>query len=228
MAKYSTELKIAACKDYLYNGLSNKEVCLKHGITYSSKNHNSILNIWVHLYLTHGESAFDRQNWKIGYSAAFKEKIVKEYLSCGDSLLYVATKHNLPATTLKQWVLMYNTNKELKDYNPNKEAYMSKPGRKTSFEERVEIVKYCIDHNRNYQEAADFYEVSYNQVYSWVKKYELNGEEGLFDKRGCHKSYDELDELERLRRENERFKKQLQEKDMLTELLKKVQEIERM
>lgn len=228
MAKYSTETKIAACKDYLYNGLSNKEVCLKHGITYSSKNHNSILNIWVHLYLTHGESAFDRQNWKIGYSAAFKEKIVKEYLSCGDSLLYVATKHNLPATTLKQWVLMYNTNKELKDYNPYKEAYMSKPGRKTSFEERIEIVKYCIDHNRNYQETADFYEVSYNQVYSWVKKYELNGEEGLFDKRGCHKSYDELDELECLRRENERLKKQLQEKDMLTELLKKVQEIERM
>ena len=35
-------------------------------------------------------------------------------------------------------------------------------------------------------------------------------------------------ELERLRRENARLKRQLLEKDMLTELLKKVQEFERM
>ena len=40
--------------------------------------------------------------------------------------------------------------------------------------------------------------------------------------------FDEVDELERLRRENIRLKRQLEEKDMLTELLKKVQEFERM
>ncbi|MCQ4871784.1 transposase, partial [Blautia producta] len=39
---------------------------------------------------------------------------------------------------------------------------------------------------------------------------------------------DEVDELERLRRENLRLKSQLKEKDMLTELLKKVKEFERM
>ena len=42
------------------------------------------------------------------------------------------------------------------------------------------------------------------------------------------KTDEEVDELERLRRENVRLKKQLKEKDMLTELLKKVQEFERM
>ena len=72
------------------------------------------------------------------------------------------------------------------------------------------------------------YDVSYNQVYSWVKKYDALGEEGFTDKRGCHKTDEEVDELERLRRENVRLKKQLKEKDMLTELLKKVQEFERM
>lgn len=53
------------------------------------------------------------------------------------------------------------------------------------------------------------------------KKYDALGEEGLTDKRGCHKTDEEVDELERLRRENVRLKKQLKEKDMLMELLKK-------
>lgn len=53
-------------------------------------------------------------------------------------------------------------------------------------------------------------------------------EEGLTDRRGRHKSDDEVDELERLRRENLRLKRQLEEKDMVVGLLKKVKEFERM
>lgn len=105
---------------------------------------------------------------------------------------------------------------------------MADARRKTTIEERKEIVKYCISHNRNYKETASIYDVSYSQVYSWVKKYDVNGEEGLTDKRGHHKTDDEVDELERLRRENVRLKKQLKEKDMLAQLLKKVQEFEGM
>ena len=100
--------------------------------------------------------------------------------------------------------------------------------RKTTIEERKEIVKYCIEHNRNYKEAASLYDVSYSQVYSWVKKYDANGEEGLLDKRGRHKTDNEVDELERLRRENKRLKRQLGENDKLVQLLKKVKEFKRM
>jgi transposase-like protein len=105
---------------------------------------------------------------------------------------------------------------------------MAAARRKTTIEERKEIVEYCIEHNRNYKETASIYDVSYNQVYAWVKKYDAYGEDALSDKRGHHKSDDEVDELERLRRENIRLKRQLEEKDMLAELLKKVQEFERM
>ena len=42
------------------------------------------------------------------------------------------------------------------------------------------------------------------------------------------KTDDEVDELERLRRENMRLKRQLDEKDMVVELLKKVKEFEGM
>ena len=74
----------------------------------------------------------------------------------------------------------------------------------------------------------EIYEVSYSHVYSRGKKYDANGEDGLTDKRGHHKTDDEVDELERLRRENLRLKRQLEEKDMVVELLKKVKEFERM
>ena len=101
-------------------------------------------------------------------------------------------------------------------------------GRKTTFEERKEIVDYCINHNRNYKNTAAKFDVSYSQVYSWVKKYDTDGADGLTDRRGRHKTDAEVDELERLRRENLRLKRQLEEKDMVVELLKKVKEFEGM
>lgn len=103
---------------------------------------------------------------------------------------------------------------------------MAEARRKTTLEERKEIVDYCISHNNDYKGAASKYNVSYSQVYSWVRKYLKDGIEGLEDKRGHHKSDDEVDELERLRRENVRLKRQLKERDMLCELLKKVKEFE--
>lgn len=103
---------------------------------------------------------------------------------------------------------------------------MADARRKTTLEQRKEIVGYCLSHNRDYKGTASIYDVSYSQVYSWVRKYDDSGEEGLTDRRGKHKSDDEVDEIERLRRENVRLKRQLEEKDMLVELLKKVKEFE--
>lgn len=45
-------------------------------------------------------------------------------------------------------------------------------------------------------------------------------EDGLTDKRGHHKTDEEVDELKGLHMENARLKRQLEEKDMLAELLK--------
>ena len=94
--------------------------------------------------------------------------------------------------------------------------------------ERKKIVEYCLNNNRDYKDTAAKFDVSYSQVYNWVRKYDTCGLEGLTDKRGHHKSDNEVDELERLRRENLRLKRQLEEKDMVVELLKKVKEFERM
>lgn len=75
-------------------------------------------------------------------------------------------------------------------------------GRTTTFEERIEIVKYCIEHNRNYSETAERYKVSYQQSRNWTVKYEQSGVDALVDRRGNHKSEDELTELDRLKAQN--------------------------
>ena len=48
-------------------------------------------------------------------------------------------------------------------------------GRKTTKEERAEIVAFCIGHGKDYGLTVQTYQVSYQQIYSWVKKYEQKG-----------------------------------------------------
>ncbi len=211
----------------------------------------------------------------ISLPVEFKMKVVEEYVRGDGSSIDLGIKYDISSGLLRKWIRMYNANRELKDYNPKQEVYMAEARRKTTFEERKEIVDYCINHNRNYKNTAakfdvsysqvyswvkkydtdgadglteerkeivDYcinhnrnykntaakFDVSYSQVYSWVKKYDTDGADGLTDRRGRHKTDAEVDELERLRRENLRLKRQLEEKDMVVELLKKVKEFEGM
>ena len=154
---------------------------------------------------------------------------MEEYLSGKGTILEITVKHGISVTKVfRRWILKYNADIELKSYDPKREVYMAEARRKTTLEERKEIVNYCINHNRDYKNTATKFNVSYGQVYSWVKKYDSDGESGLTDRRGQRKTDDEVDELERLRRENLRLKRQLEEKDMVVELLKKVKDFERM
>ena len=221
---YTTELREKIAKEYLAGNASSIELANKYNIP-----SDNTVRVWAQKYREQGISAFVKEQGNAHYSSEFKLMCVELCLSGKMSVEEVVAKYNISAQqTLRNWIMMYNANRELKDYCPKREVYMAKARRKTSIEERKEIVEYCIEHNRNYKETASIYDVSYSQVYSLVKKYDAYGEEALTDKRGRHKSDDEIDELERLRRENIRLKKQLEEKDMLAELLKKVQEFERM
>ena len=227
MSKYSADEKIQICEEYLSGKSGASELCIEHGL--SKGKPTGVFWNWISRYRGYGRDAFLKGAGNHSYTKAVKEQAVKEYLAEAGSLLDISRKYNiLSEATLFQWIKMYNANIELKDYKPKREVYMAEARRKTTLEERKEIVDYCISHNNNYRGTAIKYEVSYSQVYSWVKKYWERGEAGLEDKRGHHKSDDQVDELERLRRENQRLKRQLEERDMLCELLKKVKELEGM
>ena len=100
-------------------------------------------------------------------------------------------------------------------------------GKKTTFEERVEIVQYCIAHDRNYAQTAGQYQVSYQQARNYVVKYETNGVEALRDNRGKHKSPDQMSELEKLRAEVKILKAEKEQAEMEASFFKKLEEIER-
>ena len=100
-------------------------------------------------------------------------------------------------------------------------------GRKTTFEERVEIVQYCIAHDHNYAETAIKYQVSYQQARSYTVKYESGGVEALKDNRGKRKNPDKMNELEKLRAEIKILRAEKERAEMEASFLKKLDEIER-
>ena len=127
---------------------------------------------------------------------------------------------------VRRWVLAYNNGEKIRDYDPKSEVYTMK-SRKTTLEERLEIVKYVLNNNNDYKGAADHYNVPYANVYNWVKKYNTKGEEGLSDKRGrpSDKPTQELTELEKKDIEIEKLKRQLEREQKVNEVLKKNLEI---
>ena len=222
-SQYTAECKINIVKKYL----SGEASCANLASAY--KVGKTVIRSWIQKYSEQGEAGFFRAVGNSHYSKEFKTMCVEAVLKGEGSVDEIVAKYNISdRKVLRSWIMKYNANMELKDYEPKREVYMAEARRKTTLEERKEIVEYCIAQDNDYKGTASRYEVSYSQVYSWVKKYRESGEEGLEDRRGHHKSDEEVDELERLRRENRRLKRQLEERDMLCELLKKVKEFEGM
>src|SRR5690554_6589382 len=97
--------------------------------------------------------------------------------------------------------------------------------RRTTFEERLEIVKYVLDHDKNYKQAAEKYLLPYSLIYNWTNKYLKYGEDSLKyqKKRPRPKDFipDDLSEKDKLRRENELLRRQLEYIKLENQVLKK-------
>ncbi len=160
------------------------------------------------------------------YSKELKLEAVQAYLNGEGSYEVLGKRFGLlSATQLRNWVKWYNGHTEFKERRcARTEIYMTK-GRKTTQEERVEIVAFCIEHGKDYPLTIQTYEVSYQQIYAWVRKYEEKGIDGLKDGRGRTKPFEEMSEAERLHMENKILKAQLKDAEMENKLLKKLREL---
>ena len=183
--------------------------------------------VWKYNYSKYGiDGLTDSRTWK-KYSKELKELAVRDYISGGFSLREVVNKYEITGkAVLQNWVNKHNSHREIKATAKGMSQSMTKV-RVTSWKERIEIALYCIAYNNDYQTAAECYQVSYRQVYQWVKKYESGGENALKDSRGRKKVEEELTsedkikfsvkklevENERLRAENA-FLKKLEELEM--------------
>lgn len=220
--KVSYEEKVKACEDYLNNTTSVFAIAQSLSV-----NQRTVFD-WINKYRDIGKESLITSNKNKTYTKEFKEQVVIEYLNGEGSLDFLCNKYGITSRSiLINWIKKYNTYKELKGYDPKPEVYTKMANRKnTTKDERIEIVNYCIDHNKDYKGTAAKYDVSYSQVFNWVKKYLENGDDGLNDKRGKRKQETELSELETLQRKNKILENKLREKEMEVILLKKLKEVE--
>ena len=148
MGKISPEEKIEWVEKIIQNKESVYSVASKIGV------HPSSIDTWVRNYKSIGTEAFFRKGWT-KRSSAEKKSAVEDYLAGKGSLRDVCAKYKITDTyQLRTWIKQYNGHEVLKDSGTGGSPIMTK-GRKTAFEERVEIVQYCIKYNHNYTETAE-------------------------------------------------------------------------
>ncbi len=223
-SNYTVGQKVKASIDYLSGLKSASLIAIELNMGKQGRN---VVRNWAEKYNVYGESVFINKSKNNCYSQEFKEQVVREYLNGHISPNELIVKYNIPSkSTLVKWIKMYNNHIELKEYAPKPEVYMADT-LKTTYEDRMEIVKYCLAHDRNIKETAAIYGCNYAQLYQWVRKYEADGETALIDKRGKRKQEDELSDLEKAERKISQLEREKEEYRKKYELLKKAEERER-
>lgn len=215
--RLSFKEKLKACKMYERGEGTQKSIAKLFGVP------KSTFRDLYFKYINFGQEALKMQTKDRGYTKEFKKQVIEEYKSGMYSYTDLAIKYKIANPgVIKSWVLGYNSNKTT--YSGN--GGVTIMARKTTLDERIEIIEYLINNELNYSKTSTHFNVSYQQVYLWYKKYKEKGVEGLVDKRGRKKQDHELSELELLRRENERLKKELELSKAAEIVLKKKRELE--
>ncbi len=184
------------------------------------------LTLYYQRYQQHGLTALLPKQSNRRYSESFKRQVVLEHQRDGYSHRALAAKYDIPShETVRDWIIRYTSGKPLADYTPRPEVYTMK-ARKTTYEERVEIVKACLENGLNYKETAALYKVKYAQVYGWVQKYKKHGAPGLVDGRGKGKPVSTLSESDAQAARIEALEARNKWLEMENEVLKKQKQIE--
>ena len=220
-AKFSFETKIDIVLRCLRGQTSANHEAMLLGIN------SSRVFEWISLYQSLGEHGLITTSKNTRYTIETNTSAVLDYLTGKGSYAEICRKYGIRSSTqLRNWIMKYNGHEKFKSSGTGGTPIMTK-GRKTTFEERVEIASYCISHNHNYSETAEKFSVSYQQARNYTIKYENDGLNALQDNRGKRKPEDSLSEIEKLRAELKLEKAKRQKAEMEASFLKKLDEIER-
>lgn len=220
-AKIPGNEKITVIEKYLRGEDSLNHLATMHGV------HIESVRRWLQIYQSLGPTALHNTSKNTSYSVELKNAAVQDYLAGTGSYMDICKRYGIKSVTqLKNWVMKYNGHERLKASGTGGIPIMTQ-GRTTTYDERVEIVKYCLEHGANYAETAQKFQVSYQQVYSWMNKYLNKGVSALFDRRGKRRAEDEMSEIEKLKAQNKLLEAEIRRKQMEIDLLKKLDELER-
>ena len=219
--KIPAETKLKYAKLCFENKMSKMEAARQLGVC------DGEIRAWVYMYRENGELAFLDIGKNNIYSNELRLKAVQSYLNGEGSLREIAAKYGLRSrTALQKWLKMYNNGEDFSHKMSG--GSRMKTSRNTTKEERIQIVKECLENDCNYGESAIKHNVSYQQVYGWVKRFKELGEAGLEDRRGRRKVDQEpRNEVEELKIKMAQLEHELYMTKMERDLLKKVKELER-
>ncbi|OJF89597.1 transposase [Alkalibacterium sp. 20] len=208
---------------FLDDGLSIKELSDTFGLML----HSSTFYQKVLRYQEHGIGGIQPSVNNNRYSSDLKKQVVLEHLEDGIPVKVLARKYSIPShETVRNWIIKYTKGEEIKNYSPNPEVYTMK-SRKTTQEEKIEIVKDCSANGLSYKDSAKKFHVPYTNVYSWVQRYKKHGPQGLVDGRGRGKSEAIQTDEEKLRTEIAALKARNEYLETENTALKKLEETER-
>lgn len=185
------------------------------------------LRRWIANYDSMGvEGLYTTGHWT-KRSEVEKIAAVRAYEEGGSSLQSICKQFKIRSTSqLRNWIIRYNGHEKLKPTINGGEIDVTK-GRKVTFNEKIEIVEFCIESGNDYAATIEKYKVSYQQIYSWVRKYAKGGISALEDRRGKVKEASELTEADKLNAKIKLLEAQNRRLEMENDLLKKLEEIER-
>ncbi|MCH5465800.1 helix-turn-helix domain-containing protein [Levilactobacillus tujiorum] len=211
--------KLALITEFEASGQSNMDFARSHGLD------KEAIKRWQALYKRDGIKGLKESRKCRRYSEVFKLQVVYAFLNGEGSQREIAIKYGLRSSTqVNYWVSKYNRDKTVTATPSRKQV--PKMGRKTTLEERIKIVKYITEQKHSYQEAAERYDVSYQQTRLWVLKAKEGGYEALKDRRGQRKSQRELTDLDKANQRIKQLERELADKELLEEFVKKFQELQ--
>lgn len=221
-SKYSPKEKYQIISEVMDGRHSVNTVAKKYALSWTT------INDWIRKYNDEGvEGLKESTTWK-RYDSELKLKAVLAVINEEMSLSRATVFFQLSSTSvLRKWISRYTSGETLKSTSKGSVPKTMTKGRKTTYQERIEIAQYTIANDLNYAQAIEKYEVSYQQVYSWVKKYQQHGEEALKDHRGRNKSSEFLTEEERLKLRVKELEARNKHLEMENDFAKKLQEIQR-
>jgi transposase len=174
--KIPSEIKIRIVTSYLAGKYGYYEAAKVAGVS------GATFGSWVHQYKFSGPTFFTPVERKTKFPTEIKKAAVEIYLSGKESQQDICDRYHIRShTTLQKWIKVYNSHGTFKKMTGGSSMAV---GRQTIPDERIKIAEECISNRKNYGEIALKYEVSYQQVYMWVKKYSEMGKDGLQDRRG--------------------------------------------
>ena len=157
--KATMEEKVNLARACIEGKMSQSEASRKAGVKPAT------VQAWINRYKAEGADAFRPYEHNRVYPLNLKRNAVQDYLKGEGSLLDICRKYKIRSKMqLQTWIKVYNAHG---DFGFVKESgggsYMRKT-RRTTQEERIQIVKECLEAGKNYGAIALKHNVSYQQV----------------------------------------------------------------